>query len=77
MCPEVTKFNQWLRCQYPQSTTAGHYGPSQLGLDDVRLFFTWANIPCPQHHQTGAGFHTVNSSTCSKWLSVVAMCKIP
>jgi len=42
MYPKVTKFNQWLRCQYPQSTTAVHY------TSDVRLFFTWANKPPAQ-----------------------------
>jgi site-specific recombinase XerD len=39
---EVANFNQWLRCQYPQSITAVHY------TSDVRLFFSWANKP-PAH----------------------------
>jgi site-specific recombinase XerD len=39
MYPEIKQFNQWLRCQYPQSTTAGHH------TSDVRLFFEWASKP--------------------------------
>jgi hypothetical protein len=46
MYPEVAKFNQWLRCQFPQSTTAVHYGQSKLCLDVQRFWSGPTN-----HHQ--------------------------
>jgi hypothetical protein len=42
MHPEIKQFNQWLRCQYPQSGTAGHH------TNDVQFFFKWTNKPPTQ-----------------------------
>lgn len=37
MYSELTKFNQWLRCKSPHTSTHIHYA------NDLKLFFTWAN----------------------------------
>jgi site-specific recombinase XerC len=37
MFPEIERFNKWLRCRSPHTTTHVHY------TSDVKLFFAWAN----------------------------------
>jgi site-specific recombinase XerD len=39
MHPELTQFNDWLTCQYNNSSTRKHY------MSDLVLFFSWANRP--------------------------------
>jgi len=39
MFPEIERFSKWLRCRSPHATTHVHY------TSDVRLFFTWADMP--------------------------------
>jgi integrase/recombinase XerD len=39
MFPELTQFNDWLACQYSNSSTRKHY------MSDLVLFFSWAKQP--------------------------------
>jgi site-specific recombinase XerD len=39
MYPEITQFNDWLACQYSNSSTRKHY------MSDLVLFFSWAKQP--------------------------------
>jgi site-specific recombinase XerD len=39
MYPELTQYKDWLKCQYPTSSTKKHY------VSDLVLFFSWAEKP--------------------------------
>ena len=49
MYPEITKFKDWLNCQYPTSSTKKHY------ISDLVLFFSWAGKP-----PSAINFHDVD-----------------